>query len=273
MNLINEQDDVARGLDFADKPLDALLKLAAELGAGHKAGHIQQIDFLILQAGRNLALGNALGNAFGNRGLADTGLANQAGVVLLAAAEDLNRAVNFAVTADNAVGLAIAGLLGQVLAVSFRNLRRGALSFLPLLALVSSLLACAEAEGEHRAAAGHKIILRGGLVIALGIVTVHHGGHHTRVGSLLQEAAHPFLYIFQILIGHTKLLHQIIHRLDVHGAGAGQAVALLHGLAVLKPLHKHNGGSLLAFYTKHSITSIKSEHPENWGARIAYYYY
>ena len=107
MDLVNKQNDVAGGLDLADKALDALLKLAAELGACHKGGHVQQVDLLVLQPRGNLALGDALGNALGDGGLADTGLADQTGVVLLTAAKNLNRAVNFTVTADDAVGLAV----------------------------------------------------------------------------------------------------------------------------------------------------------------------
>jgi hypothetical protein len=34
VDLVNEQDDVASGLDLAQQTLDPLLELAAELGAG-----------------------------------------------------------------------------------------------------------------------------------------------------------------------------------------------------------------------------------------------
>ena len=48
-------------------------------------------------------LGDALRNALGNGGLAHTGFADEAGVVLLAAAQNLDGAVNFAVAANDIV--------------------------------------------------------------------------------------------------------------------------------------------------------------------------
>ena len=50
-------------LDLTQQALDPLLELAAELGAGHEAGQIQQKDFLILQAHRDIAPGDALRDA------------------------------------------------------------------------------------------------------------------------------------------------------------------------------------------------------------------
>ena len=254
VDLINKQDDVARSLDLADEALDTLLKLAAELGACDEGRHVEQVNFLVLQTRGDLALGNALGDTLGNRSLADTGLTDQAGVVLLAAAQNLDRAVNFAVTANDAVRLAVAGLLGQVLAVGLKELAAGSLFLLAVFWLgVVLILARTKAKREHGAAARDKIVLRGGLVTGVGVVAVHHGGQHAGVGGLLQKAGHPLLHVFQILVGHAELFHQIIHRLDVHGTGAGQAVALLHGLAVFKPLHKHDSGAFLAFNTKHLL--------------------
>ena len=50
VDLVDEQDDVARRLDLARcRPLTRLLELAAELGACHKAGQVEQEDLLILQ--------------------------------------------------------------------------------------------------------------------------------------------------------------------------------------------------------------------------------
>ena len=106
VDLVNEQDDVARRLDLAQQALDPLLELAAELGTCHKAGQVEQEDLLILQPCRHLPLGNALRNALGNGGLANARLTNEAGVVLLAAAQDLDGAVDLAVTADDIIQFA-----------------------------------------------------------------------------------------------------------------------------------------------------------------------
>ena len=48
LDLVNERDHIAGGLDFRKQALDALFKLAAELGACHKGRQVQQIDLFIL---------------------------------------------------------------------------------------------------------------------------------------------------------------------------------------------------------------------------------
>ena len=54
---------------------------------------------------------------FGDRGLADAGLADQHRVVLGAAGENLDRAADFLVAADHRIELAVARRLGQVAGV------------------------------------------------------------------------------------------------------------------------------------------------------------
>ena len=258
MNLVNKQNDVSGGLDLADQPLDALLKLPAELRAGNQRRHIQQVDLLVAQAGRHLPLGNALGDALGDGGLADARFTDQAGVVFLAAAQNLDGAVNFAVAPDDAVGLAVPCLLGQVFAVGFQKFAAGGFIFFAF-ALGVVLLARAEAEGEHRAAAGDKILLR--VVLVGGVLhrAAHQGRKCAGFGSLLQEAAQTLLHIFKVLVGHTELFHQVIDRLDMHFLGAGQAIALLRGLAVLHTLDKNNGRAFFTFDTKHCTSPLCCE--------------
>ena len=204
VQLVNEQDDVAGAAHLADQALDPLLKLAAELGAGHQGGQVQQVDLLVRQAGGDLALHDVLGDALGDGGLAHAGLADQAGVVLLPAAEDLDGAVNFPVAAHDVVDAAVPGLLGQVLAVAVQEF---AVVFLVLAAVfggglfVGILALGAGAEGEHRAAAGHKLL-----------VVVTDGHHGAVLAGFLQEAGHALLHIFQVLVRHAETLHQIVHR-------------------------------------------------------------
>ena len=73
------------------------------------AGQVKQEDLLILQPCRHLPLGNALSNALGNGGLANARLTNEAGVVLLAAAQDLDGAVDLPVAADDIIQLPLPG--------------------------------------------------------------------------------------------------------------------------------------------------------------------
>ena len=85
------------------------------------------------------------GEALDDGGLADAGLADQHGVVLLAAREDLHHALDLGLAADDRVGLALGGLPREVAAELVEELRA-----LRLLAgaLASALLAAAGA-GEH----------------------------------------------------------------------------------------------------------------------------
>ena len=62
----------------------------------------------------HVAVDDALGQALGDRRLAHAGLADQDGVVLRAAREDLDRAADLVVAADDRVELALLGRLGQV---------------------------------------------------------------------------------------------------------------------------------------------------------------
>ena len=129
MDLVDEQDHVPSGLDLAQQALDPLLELAPELGACHKAGKIQQVDLLILQPGGHLSLCDPLGDALGDSGLAHTGFTDEAGVVLLTAAQDLDGAVDLAVAADDVIQPPLLGLPGQVLAVGVQKLAAGRLFF------------------------------------------------------------------------------------------------------------------------------------------------
>ena len=122
MHLVNDQDDIACLADLLDKPLHAAFELAPELGAGHQGRQIQQIDLLIPQFEGHLPGGDALGQALGYGGLAHARLADEAGVVLLAAVQDLHHPLNFFFPADDGIQLALPGPAGKVNAVVIQKL-------------------------------------------------------------------------------------------------------------------------------------------------------
>jgi len=72
--------------------LEALLELAAVLGAGDDQGKVESQDALVSQERWNLAVGDALGQTLDDGSLADAGFADQHRIVLGAAAEDLDDA-------------------------------------------------------------------------------------------------------------------------------------------------------------------------------------
>ena len=253
VDLVNEQDDVARRLDLAQQALDPLLELAAELGTCHKAGQVEQEDLLILQPCRYLPLGNALGNALGNGGLANARLTNEAGVVLLAAAQDLDGAVDLPVAADDIIQLPLPGFAGQILAVGIQKLAAGRLFvvFARLLFVFAVLGTAVHPQREGGAGAGHKVAV---LFALVRLAHAHHHGegvHVAHVPHLLHHVFHPVFHGIHVLVGHAELLHQIIDRLDVHLPGTVQAVPLVFHLAIFHPLDKNNGRPLLASNADH----------------------
>ena len=117
VQLVDEQDDLAVGLlDLLEDGLQALLELAAVLGAGDQRADVERDDAAVAQRLGHVAGDDALGEALGDRGLADAGLADQDGVVLGAAREDLDDAADLVVAADDRVELAVLGGLREVAA-------------------------------------------------------------------------------------------------------------------------------------------------------------
>ena len=125
VDFIDEQDDIAfLFLEIIQYALQALFKLAPELGASDQRAHIQRQHALAANAFRHLAIDDALGQAFNDGGFADTGLTNQHRVVLGAPLQHLDRAPNLLVTADHRVKLGLLGPLGQVDGVFLQRLAR-----------------------------------------------------------------------------------------------------------------------------------------------------
>ena len=85
VELVDEQDDVAALRDLLHHLLQALLELAPVLRPGHEGREVERVDLLVLQELRHLVGGDARREALHDCGLAHAGLADQHGVVLLAA--------------------------------------------------------------------------------------------------------------------------------------------------------------------------------------------
>jgi hypothetical protein len=123
VQLVDEKDDAAFVLrHFLEHGLEPLLELAAVLGAGQQARHVQHQHALVLQRLGHFAIDDALRQALDDGRLADAGLADQHRVVLGAALQDLDGAADLVVAADHRVELALAGALGEVEAVFLQRL-------------------------------------------------------------------------------------------------------------------------------------------------------
>ena len=122
MEFIDEEDDLAvRLLDFVQDGFQTFFELAAELGSRNQRAHVQREQGLVLEVVRYIALDDALGKAFGNGRLTDTGFADEARVVLGLPAQDADDVSDLVVTADDRVQLLVPGHLGQVRAVFLQD--------------------------------------------------------------------------------------------------------------------------------------------------------
>ena len=96
--------------------LQPLFELAAILGAGDDQRKIERQNALVGQERRHVAVGDALRQAFDDGGFADARLADQHRIVLGAAAEDLDHALQFVIAPDQRIEQVVHGGLGQVAA-------------------------------------------------------------------------------------------------------------------------------------------------------------
>ncbi len=118
MRLVDEHDDlVLVSGDLIHRLGQTLLEITAVAGTGEHGGQVQRDDPAPLELGGNSAVDDRLGDAVDDRGLSDARLADQHGVVLRAAAEDLDRLLDLVASSDHGVEFTGACARGQVDAV------------------------------------------------------------------------------------------------------------------------------------------------------------
>ena len=103
--------------DLLEHGLQALLELAAVLGASYQGAHVKLDELLVAQRGGHVAVDDALGQALDDGRLAHARLADEHRVVLGTAAEHLDGTANLLDAADDWVELALARHVGHVAAV------------------------------------------------------------------------------------------------------------------------------------------------------------
>ncbi len=138
VQLVDEQDDVAALGDLLHHLLEALLELAAVLRAGDEGREVQRVDLLALEQLGHVRIGDPLGEALDDGGLADARLADEHRVVLRAPREDLHDPLDLRLAPDDGVELAVGGELREVAA--------------ELVEQLGGLLALAGARGGLRSA-------------------------------------------------------------------------------------------------------------------------
>ena len=257
VDLVDDQDDVAALADLLDEALHPALKLAPELGPGYQGGEVQKEYLLVPELEGHVAIGDPLGQALGDGGLAHAGLTDEAGVVLLPAVEDLDHPLDLLFPAHQVVQLTLPGPLGQVDAVAVQVLALGRLLALVPLALLAGVVAppCVavgsggvfpvveEAVEEGEGGGLAVLLVPVGLVIPLGDQALHgfrsaEGLHHLVVDGL------------QIIIGDAHAAHHIVHLGQPQVLGALQAEALVDSLPVLELRDEHDGHAFFASAAK-----------------------
>ncbi len=96
VDLVDEQDRLRLALEVGQHRLEALLEIAAVLGAGHQPAQVERINRATGQHIRHLAIDDLLRQSLGDGGLADTGLTDEKRIVLATPAQNLDGALDFA---------------------------------------------------------------------------------------------------------------------------------------------------------------------------------
>ena len=271
VELIDEQDDLAFGLlDFLEHGLQAVLELAAVLGAGDQRAHVELDEVAVAQGARYVAGHDSLSNALDDGRLADARLADKHGVVLGAAGQNLNSTTDLVGTADDRVELAGASQIADVATVLLQRLklrlvlgrRHAVIAAQFLVDLLDALLGHAGATQHatrltlvlgkcHQQMLGHHkaVAHLGGLFLGL----LDHANELVGQAHLLTLARHLGRMVDGILCGACELSRVGTDALDDHGdiALAGteqgrQQVDRLHRAGLCIGSRAHGGLQRLA---------------------------
>ena len=202
MHLVDDEDDVADTADLLDEPLHAALELAAELRARHERREVEQVDLLVAQLIGHVALGDALGKPLGDGRLADAGLADETGIVLLAAVEDLDDALQLLRPADHGVKLAVTGALREIDAVVREKLQlaRRTAALIGSGGILPRLLRRLRVGRRGRVLVKEAVQKRERRGLAVVLVRVGVGGVGVRV-RVAAEHAHAAEHLRHVAIG------------------------------------------------------------------------
>ena len=121
VHLVDEEDDVVGLCGLLDHALQALLELAAILGARYEPRQVKRPDVLVHKVLGHVAGSDFLRKAFHDGGLAHTGVAQDERIVLGASRKDLHHARDLFFAANHRVELAVARFLREVGAELLEN--------------------------------------------------------------------------------------------------------------------------------------------------------
>ncbi|CAM5676624.1 hypothetical protein SGRIM119S_02326 [Streptomyces griseorubiginosus] len=204
-----EQDAALGGLHLGQHGLEAFLELAAVLGAGDQGAHVEGEHRPVAQSFGDVAADDALGQPLDDGGLADAGIADEDGVVLGLAAEDLGDAADLRVTADDRVQPSGPGLEDEIAAVLLQCLI-GHFGVGGGDALVAADLG----ERAQERVPGHAVLLE----------QASGGGRRALLGQGEQEVLHGHVLVleaFGLPLGGVEQAGQALGDEDLAGGRAG----------------------------------------------------
>ena len=158
VDLVDHEDDVPQPLDLVDQALHAALELSPELRPGHKRRQVQQMNLFFPQFERHVSRRDPLGQSLRDSGFAHAGFPDQAGIVFLAAVQNLYHPFNLFRPSDHRVQLSVPGPLRQGDAVIFQIL---ALALFGVLALFFLGRGVVGVGGLPLSAAGKEAVQKG----------------------------------------------------------------------------------------------------------------
>ena len=137
VELVDEEDGLFGRAHLVEDGLDAFLELAAVFRARDHQGQVEHDEALAVQELRHVVRGDLARQPLHDRGLADARLADEDGIVLRAAAEDLDHAFDLVVAADDRVELVFLRKGGQV---ASERVQRGMLAVVIVVAVARKLV-------------------------------------------------------------------------------------------------------------------------------------
>ncbi len=224
VDLVDEEDRVGVVDQLLQDRLQALLEVAAILGAGEERAHVERVHLALGEDLGHLVVDDALGEALGDGGLADAGFAHQERVVLAPAAEDLHDTLELRLAADERVDLAVDGELVQVLREALERaagLRLGRLGLaLAFLARARRLRRLGDAVRD----VVHHVQARDALLVeevdGVGILLAVDGDQHVGAGHFLLPGR---LHVKDRALDDALESERGL-RVDLAGAGDGRGV-------------------------------------------------
>ncbi len=176
MYLVDDKDYISLLAHLLDETLHAALKLASELRSGHERRQVKKIYLLAAQLIRHLIQSYTLGKPLRDGSFADAGLADETGIVLLSAVEDLDNALKLLGAAYHVVELPRSGAVCEVYAVIIQKLALGRLCALlrrllrgGTAALSRSAAAIAEKPVQEREGRGLAVVVSLRVLAAVGL--------------------------------------------------------------------------------------------------------